>query len=88
MGQGLCYEKEVADLYIATLKMNCSCRGDIACEYCILNIGSNDDQRCAQSKFIDLFNKISFSHPPKRIEKVVKVVEKTELQTVIDEYKE
>jgi len=88
MGQGLHYEKEVAELYESLIRMDCRDEADIDCDGCIFNVGNGIDFYCKHEELIELINQINGAHPPVKIEKVVRITEKTELQTVIDKYKE
>lgn len=88
MGQGLHYEKEVAELYEALISADCRGEIDIDCDNCIYNVGNGDTVYCKQSELVEIIRQINNAHPPVKIEKIVFVAEKTELQTVIDKYED
>lgn len=88
MGQGLHYEKEVAELYEALIRADCRDEIDIDCDNCIFSVGNGDNVYCKQSELVEIIRQINNAHPPVKIEKIVFVAEKTELQTVIDKYED
>ncbi len=88
MGQGLHYEKEVAELYEALIRADCRGEADINCDDCIFNVGNSINFYCKHEELIEIIRQINDAHPPVKIEKVIYVAEKTELQTVIDKYTE